>query len=68
MHDMLDRAKETFHSTSLEAAQIAKEMNITTLLIGHFSARYRDLSPLLLEARSVFEETYLANEGETFVI
>ena len=68
MHDMQDRAKETFHTTSLEAAQIAKEMNISKLLIGHFSARYRDLTPLLLEARTVFLETYLANEGETFII
>ncbi len=68
MNDMVDRAKETFHTTSLEAAQIAKEMNVTKLLIGHFSARYRDLTPLLLEARSVFEETYIANEGETYMI
>ena len=68
MHDMQDRAKETFHTTSLEAAQIANDMNVSKLLIGHFSARYRDLTPLLLEARSVFEETFLANEGETFMI
>lgn len=68
MHDMVDRAKETFHTTSYEAAQIAKEMNVKKLLIGHFSARYRDLSPMLLEARDVFPETYLANEGETFMI
>jgi ribonuclease Z len=68
MHDMQDRAKETFHTTSLEAAQIANDMKVSKLLIGHFSARYRDLTPMLLEARSVFEETYLANEGETFMI
>ncbi|MFC5282113.1 ribonuclease Z [Pedobacter alpinus] len=68
MHDMVDRAKETFHTTSYEAAQIAKEMKVKKLLIGHFSARYRDLSPMLLEARDIFSETYLANEGETFMI
>lgn len=68
MHDMCDRAKETFHTTALEAGEIAKNMNIEKLLIGHFSARYRDLTPLLLEARSVFPESYLANEGETFMI
>lgn len=68
MHDMVDRAKETFHTTALEAGEIAKKMNIEKLLIGHFSARYRDLTPLLLEARSVFAESYLANEGETFMI
>ncbi|MEO5911806.1 MAG: ribonuclease Z [Pelobium sp.] len=68
MHDMVARAKETFHTTSLEAAELAKTMNVQKLLIGHFSARYRDLSPLLMEARTVFTETYLANEGETFMI
>lgn len=68
MYDMVDRAKETFHTTALEAGEIAKKMNVEKLLIGHFSARYRDLTPLLLEARSVFPESYLANEGETFMI
>ncbi len=68
MHDMLDRAKETFHTTSFEAAQIAKKALVKKLLIGHFSARYRDLAPMLLEAREVFPETYLAQEGETFLI
>ena len=68
MYDMVDRAKETFHTTALEAGEIAKKMNVEKLLIGHFSARYRDLTPLLLEARSVFSESYLANEGETFMI
>ncbi|MBD3749368.1 MAG: ribonuclease Z [Sphingobacteriales bacterium] len=68
MHDMVDRAKETFHTTAFEAAQIAKKLDADKLLIGHFSARYRDLTPLLLEAREVFPETYLANEGETFMI
>ena len=68
MFDMVDRAKETFHTTALEAGEIAKTTNVEKLLIGHFSARYRDLTPLLLEARSVFAESYLANEGETFMI
>ena len=68
MHDMVARAKETFHTTSLEAATIAQEKGVKKLLIGHFSARYRDLTPMLLEARQVFSETYLANEGETFMI
>ena len=45
-----------------------KEKGVRKLLIGHFSARYRDLTPMLLEARQVFSETYLANEGETFMI
>ena len=68
MHDMVERAKETFHTTSLEAAELAKKVGVKKLLIGHFSARYRDLSPMLLEAKEVFPNTYLAQEGETFMI
>lgn len=68
LHDMLERAKATFHTTALEAGEVAKKVGARKLLIGHFSARYRDLSPLLIETRSVFPEAYLANEGETFII
>jgi len=68
MHDMVDRAKETFHTTSVEAGTIAKDCVVKKLMIGHFSARYRDLSPLLMEAKEIFPETYLAIEGETFMI
>lgn len=66
MHDMVDRATETFHTTALQAAQIALKANARQLLIGHFSARYRDLDPVLLEAKEVFPETFLATEGSTF--
>jgi ribonuclease Z len=62
------RAQETLHSTSIEAATIAKMAVVEKLVIGHFSARYEDLSILLAEARSIFPETYLAKEGETFTI
>jgi ribonuclease Z len=68
MHDMVERAKATFHTTALEAGEVAKQVGAKKLLIGHFSARYRELMPLLIEARTVFPDTYLANEGETFDI
>lgn len=68
MHDMLARAEETFHTTALQAAEIALKANVKRLLIGHFSARYRELEPLLEEARSIFPETSLAIEGKTFGI
>lgn len=68
MNDMLARAEETFHTTALQAGEIALKANVKKLLIGHFSARYRDLEPLLVEASSVFTETSLAIEGKTFEI
>ncbi len=68
MHDMLSRAEETFHTTAKQAAEIALKANVRKLLIGHFSARYRELEPLLEEARAVFPATSLALEGRTFEI
>ena len=68
LHDMVDRAKETFHTTSKEAAEVAKAVNAKQLLLGHYSARYRDLQPLLDESRAVFPNTTLSEEGKWFAI
>ncbi|MBL0340517.1 MAG: ribonuclease Z [Bacteroidetes bacterium] len=68
MHDLVDRAKATFHSTCIEAATIAKNATVGKLIIGHFSARYKNLSPLLSEAKTVFENTELALEGNKFIV
>jgi len=64
MHDLLPRAIDTFHSTALQAATIAQKAQVAQLMIGHYSARYRDLQPLLDEAKAIFENTVLAKEGE----
>jgi ribonuclease Z len=64
MEDMRDRAKQTMHSTAKDAANIAKKAEVGKLILGHFSARYKDLAPLLAEAKEVFAETYLAEEGK----
>lgn len=63
-----DKAVETKHSTVAEAATIAARSNVKRLLIGHFSARYRELEPLLAEGKPIFEHTELALEGTTFEI
>jgi ribonuclease Z len=68
LHDMLDRAGETHHTTALQAGQIALKTHAEKLLIGHFSARYKKLDELLEEAQSVFPNTELAIEGKTFII
>ena len=68
MHDMIDRAEETYHTTALQAGQVALQAGIKTLLIGHFSARYKQLQPLLDESLSVFPATLLAWEGQTYEI
>jgi ribonuclease Z len=66
LHAMEKRAKETFHSTAEQAALIAKKAQVQKLIIGHFSARYKDLTPLLEESRQVFKNTELAIEGTCF--
>lgn len=66
MEEEKDKAQETKHSTAAEAAEIALRSSVQKLVIGHFSARYRELEPLLLEAREVFANTELAIEGSTF--
>ena len=57
------RAKETFHTTAMQAGEIARDADVKQLLIGHFSARYEDENILLQEARSVFPNTLLAKEN-----
>ena len=52
----------------LSLAQVAKQAGVGKLLIGHFSARYDNLDGLLQEAREIFPETYLADEGKIFEI
>src|SRR5438045_33172 len=47
LHEMADRAQATYHTTSLQAAEIAKKAEVKKLIIGHFSARYKNLGLLL---------------------
>ncbi len=66
MHDMVDQARENFHSTGYQAAMLAKQAGVGKLILGHFSARYKDLNPLLQEAKTEFENTFLAEDGACY--
>jgi ribonuclease Z len=66
MEEERDKAIETKHSTASDAARTALHCEVKKLIIGHFSARYRELEPLLNEARAIFTNTELAIEGNTF--
>jgi ribonuclease Z len=68
LHDLEERARETFHSTARQAATIASMAKVKRLIIGHFSARYKSLYPMLDEAKEVFDNTTLALEGDCFSI
>ena len=62
-HKDIVRAKETYHTSARQAALIAKAAQVKKLVIAHFSARITDENILLNEAKEVFPDTVLANEG-----
>lgn len=61
-------ARQTGHSTTVQAAEAARKAGVGKLLIGHFSGRYKDAGILVAEARTVFPDTEEAAEGRTFEI
>ena len=65
---MQKMAKLRGHSSTTDAAKVAKMAGAGKLLIGHFSSRYKELEPLLQECREIFPETYIAEEKQTFTI
>ena len=67
-NDLQDRADYTFHSTTGQAAEIAKLAEVRRLVVGHYSQRYNDLSSLLNEVQEVFPNADLAEEGKVFEI
>ena len=66
--DLKALSKSTAHSTSEDAAKVALAAGSKTLVLGHFSSRYRSLDLLLQEARNIFPESYLAQEGMKFEV
>lgn len=66
--EMESYARMRGHSTAKQAAEIALKAKVDKLLIGHFSSRYFSLKQHLSEAREVFSNTFLAEEGNVFVV
>lgn len=64
--EQADRAAQYWHSTAHEAALVARDAGVGYLMLGHYSARYEDEEKLLNEARKVFENTCLSDEGMVF--
>lgn len=64
--DMRDKAVKYLHSTAREAAMTARDANVRKLIIGHFSQRYLDETPLRKEAQAIFPNTILANENNVY--
>ncbi len=59
-------AHEYHHMTAKQAAEIAHEAEAKTLILTHFSARYRDPEVLGVEARTIFPNTLVAEDLRKF--
>lgn len=67
-HEFARDAKERGHSTAADAAQMAVVAGAERLLLGHFSSRYKSPEVLLEEAKEIFDNVALAEEGETYTV
>jgi ribonuclease Z len=61
-----DKAAARYHSTTFQAATVALEAGVGTLIVGHYSSRCKDLSLFETECRSIFPESHAASDGEIF--
>lgn len=66
LHQNVDIAEKTKHTTALQAGQIAQMATAEKLILGHFSSRYSNKDLFLQEAQSVFKNTFLAFDGAEF--
>ncbi len=62
----IEKCIPTGHSTAIQAATIAKKANVKNLILGHYSTRYSDINLFKKEADTVFEPTFLADDGLVF--
>ncbi len=62
------RAKATFHSTAIDAAKIAIKANVKKLLLGHISSRFENGDEHLKEAKTVFDNTIVVEDGNNFEV
>jgi len=59
-------AEITGHSTTLDASKTALNAGAGSLIIGHFSSRYKSISFLVEESRELFADTYAAIDGKSY--
>ena len=67
-HSLEEKANKFGHSTAMQAATIAKEAAVRRLYMIHISPRYRDVEPLIKEARSTFAESYIPDDLEAYKV
>ncbi len=68
LHQELEKAQKTQHSTALEAGWTARDAEVGTLILGHFSARYYAIQQLEDEARTVFANAFAGRDLARFTV
>ena len=66
--EMADMAEKTFHSTTIQAATVAREAGVKRLIVGHFSSRYPSVDFYLDQIKTIFPEAMLAHDGDVIEI
>lgn len=62
--EMTAMAEKTFHSTTIQAATVAKDAGVKKLIVGHYSSRFPSVDFYLDEIKTIFPEATLANDGD----
>lgn len=65
LQEHADQGALRHHSTTLQAAAVARDAGAGKLLIGHFSSRHADPAAYEAECRTLFPETYAVNDGDS---
>lgn len=68
LDDMKEIAEQRMHTTVGGAVDIARKVGANKLIIGHYSSRYKDLSPFLDQARALWLGVELGEEGRVYTI
>jgi ribonuclease Z len=68
IHEDRKLARLTSHSTSVQAATLAKKAAVGKLVMGHFSNRYKGVKQLLAEATEIFPMSFAAEDGDSYTI
>ena len=66
--DMEEMAEKTHHSTTIQAASVAKAAEVKRLVVGHYSSRFPSVDFYLDQIKTVFAEAMLANDGDIIEI
>lgn len=66
--ELADKAASRYHSTTIDAANCARDAGVKRLILGHYSKRIHDFDSYIAEAREIFPESYAAQDGDVLEI